>query len=105
MTEKTISEYYKLKKEHPDCIFLLRTQDCYVTYGADATDVANICGLTVTRQLRREMTAFPSHALDTYLPKLIMAGRRVAICDNPEPPRKFSKRGCTESVIPRSDRV
>lgn len=75
-------QYYDLKKKHPDAILLFRVGDFYETYCEDAADVAKILGITLT--LNREKTpsaGFPSRTLDTYLPKIVRAGRRVAICE------------------------
>ena len=101
-------QYFELKSKHPDAIMLFRCGDFYETYSEDAVTAADILGITLTRRANGqsktvEMAGFPYHALDTYLPKLIRAGRRVAICDQLEDPKttkKLVKRGITELVTP-----
>ncbi len=102
-------QFYSLKEKHPDALLLFRCGDFYETYAADAVAAAKILGITLTRrnngrqQNDTEMAGFPHHALDTYLPKLIRAGRRVAICDQLEDPKltkTLVKRGITELVTP-----
>ncbi len=101
-------QYKSLKEQHPDAILLFRCGDFYETYLQDAQDASQILGITLTRRSNgankgAEMAGFPYHALDTYLPKLVRAGRRVAICDQLEDPkltRKLVKRGITELVTP-----
>lgn len=112
-TEKTevelspiLKQFYELKAKHPDAVLLFRCGDFYETYGEDAEDVSKILGITLTKNTKRKdkdgkplsLAGFPHHALDTYLPKLIRAGKRVAICDQLEDPRtkKIAKRGITE---------
>lgn len=103
-----MKQYFDLKAKHPDAIMLFRCGDFYETYSEDAVAAANILGITLTKRANGqsktvEMAGFPHHALDTYLPKLIRAGRRVAICDQLEDPKttkKLVKRGITELVTP-----
>jgi len=105
-----VQQYLDLKKKHPDAILLFRCGDFYETYKDDAVKASNILGITLTKRNGRKddegkplaMAGFPYHALDTYLPKLIRAGERVAICDQLEMPKQTtsSKRGITEMVSP-----
>lgn len=103
-----MKQYFDLKAKHPDAIMLFRCGDFYETYSEDAVAAADILGITLTKRANGqaktvEMAGFPFHALDTYLPKLIRAGRRVAICDQLEDPKatkKLVKRGITELVTP-----
>ena len=104
-----MQQFFSLKEKHPDALLLFRCGDFYETYCDDAVDAARILGITLTRRNNGnsgkgdEMAGFPHHALDTYLPKLIRAGRRVAICDQLEDPKltkKLVKRGITELVTP-----
>ena len=91
-----IKQYNDLKQKHPDALLLFRCGDFYETYKEDAVKVSNILGITLTKHSKRmdeegkplKMAGFPYHALDTYLPKLIRAGERVAICDQLESPRQ-----------------
>ena len=102
-----MKQFYSMKDQHPDAVLLFRCGDFYETYGQDAIVAANILGITLTKRNNgglsgeTEMAGFPHHALDTYLPKLIRAGRRVAVCDQLEDPKKKrqeikGKRGLTE---------
>ena len=103
-----MKQYFDLKAKHPDAIMLFRCGDFYETYSEDAVAASDILGITLTKRANGkektvEMAGFPHHALDTYLPKLIRAGRRVAICDQLEDPKttkKLVKRGITELVTP-----
>ena len=105
-----VKQYLDLKKKHPDAILLFRCGDFYETYKDDAVKASNILGITLTKSNGRKddegkplaMAGFPYHALDTYLPKLIRAGERVAICDQLEAPKQTtsSKREITEMVTP-----
>ncbi|MBQ3539211.1 MAG: DNA mismatch repair protein MutS [Bacteroidaceae bacterium] len=106
-----MKQFYDLKAKHPDAIMLFRCGDFYETYCADAILASEILGITLTKRSNGkgaantviEMAGFPFHALDTYLPKLIRAGKRVAICDQLEDPKltkKLVKRGITELVTP-----
>lgn len=103
-----MKQFLELKGKHPDALMLFRCGDFYETYSDDAVVAADILGITLTRRANGkgktiEMAGFPHHALDTYLPKLIRAGRRVAICDQLEDPKltkKLVKRGITELVTP-----
>ena len=108
-----VQQYLDLKKKHPDAILLFRCGDFYETYKDDAVKASKILGITLTKSNGRKddegkplaMAGFPYHALDTYLPKLIRAGERVAICDQLEMPKQTtsSKRGITEMVSPRQE--
>lgn len=101
-------QYSEIKKEHPDAILLFRVGDFYETFSEDAIIASEILGITLTRRANGaaqyvELAGFPHHALDTYLPKLVRAGKRVAICDQLEDPKKTKtlvKRGITELVTP-----
>ena len=103
-----MQQFFDLKKKHPDAVLLFRCGDFYETYCDDAVIASNILGITLTKRNNGynkgdEMAGFPHHALDTYLPKLIRAGKRVAICDQLEDPKltkKLVKRGITELVTP-----
>ena len=105
-----MKQFYDLKAKHPDAIMLFRCGDFYETYCEDAVVASEILGITLTKRSNGgrngepvEMAGFPYHALDTYLPKLIRAGRRVAICDQLEDPKltkTLVKRGITELVTP-----
>lgn len=113
MAKKTVEtplmqQYYSIKDKHPDAILLFRVGDFYETFAEDAIAAAEILGITLTRRANGaaqfvELAGFPHHALDNYLPKLVRAGRRVAICDQLEDPKqtkKLVKRGITELVTP-----
>ena len=103
-----MKQFFELKAKHPDAIMLFRCGDFYETYSEDAIVASEILGITLTKRANGqgksvEMAGFPHHALDTYLPKLIRAGKRVAICDQLEDPKltkKLVKRGITELVTP-----
>ncbi len=103
-----MKQFFELKAKHPDAVMLFRCGDFYETYSEDAVNAASILGITLTKRANGkgktiEMAGFPHHALDTYLPKLIRAGKRVAICDQLEDPKltkKLVKRGITELVTP-----
>ena len=97
---KMIETFKMLKGKHSDALILFRIGDFYETYCEDAKKLSEILGLTLTRQAKTKMdlTGFPSHALDTYLPKLIRAGLRVAICDDISEPTKLKKRGSDETT-------
>lgn len=104
-----MQQFYDFKAKHPDAVLLFRCGDFYETYGEDAVVASEILGITLTRRNNGgqtdalEMAGFPYHALDTYLPRLVRAGRRVAICDQLEDPKltkKLVKRGITELVTP-----
>ena len=106
-----MKQFFELKAKHPDAIMLFRCGDFYETYSEDAVVASEILGITLTKRANGqgksvEMAGFPHHALDTYLPKLIRAGKRVAICDQLEDPKltkKLVKRGITELVTPGVD--
>lgn len=104
-----MKQFHDLKAKHPDAILLFRCGDFYETYCSDAVTASQVLGITLTRrnnkgsQAATEMAGFPYHALDTYLPRLVRAGFRVAICDQLEDPKlakKLVKRGITELVTP-----
>ena len=97
---KMIETFKMLKGKHSDALILFRIGDFYETYCEDAKKIAEVLGLTLTRQAKTKMdlTGFPYHALDTYLPKLIRAGLRVAICDDISEPIKLKKRGSNETT-------
>jgi DNA mismatch repair protein MutS len=113
MTKKFVEtpmmkQYVDIKTKHPDAILLFRVGDFYETFSQDAIAASEILGITLTRRANGsaqhvELAGFPHHALDTYLPKLVRAGKRVAICDQLEDPKlttKLVKRGITELVTP-----
>ncbi len=103
-----MKQYYSIKEKNPDAILLFRVGDFYETFGEDAIQAAEILGITLTKRANGsasfvELAGFPHHALDTYLPKLVRAGQRVAICEQLEDPKltkKIVKRGITELVTP-----
>ncbi len=103
-----MKQYYNVKSKHPDAILLFRVGDFYETFGEDAIKASEILGITLTRRANGsasfvELAGFPYHALDTYLPKLVRAGQRVAICEQLEDPKlakKIVKRGITELITP-----
>lgn len=103
-----LKQFIDLKKKHPDALLLFRCGDFYETYQKDAEKAAKILGITLTKSTKTKdqdgkplaMAGFPYHALDTYLPKLIRAGERVAICDQIEAPKQTTKRGVTELLNP-----
>lgn len=105
-----MKQFYDLKAKHPECVLLFRCGDFYETYGQDAVVASGILGITLTKRNngaggcgQLEMAGFPFHALDTYLPRLVRAGKRVAVCDQLEDPKlakKLVKRGITELVTP-----
>ena len=89
-----IQQFNEFKEKHPEALLLFRCGDFYETYENDAQIVSGVLGITLTLNTRdkRKMAGFPHHALDSYLPKLIRAGHRVAICDQLEAPKKSSKK-------------
>ena len=97
---KMIKQFNELKAKHPDAVILFRVGDFYESRFDDAKKIADVLGLTLTRQAKTKMdlAGFPYHALDTYLPKLIRAGIRVAICDDISEPIKLKKRGSNETT-------
>ncbi len=103
-----MKQFNEIKGKHPDAILLFRCGDFYETFSTDAIQASQILGITLTKRANGsgktiELAGFPHHALDTYLPKLVRAGRRVAICDQLEDPKltkKIVKRGVTELVTP-----
>ncbi len=103
-----MKQFLDLKAKHPDAVMLFRCGDFYETYSTDAVVASEILGITLTKRANGkgktiEMAGFPHHAIDTYLPQLIRAGKRVAICDQLEDPKltkKLVKRGITELVTP-----
>ena len=103
-----LRQFLDLKQKHPDALLLFRTGDFYETYKDDAEKASKILGITLTKSTKTKdeqgkplvMAGFPYHALDTYLPKLIRAGQRVAICDQLEAPKQTTKRGISELITP-----
>ena len=103
-----MKQYYEIKAVHPDAILLFRVGDFYETFGEDAIEASSILGITLTRRANGaasfvELAGFPHHAIDTYLPKLVRAGKRVAICEQLEDPKLVKglvKRGVIELVTP-----
>lgn len=103
-----MKQYFEIKSQHPDAVLLFRCGDFYETFSTDAIKASEVLGITLTRRANGsartvELAGFPHHALDTYLPKLVRAGMRVAICDQLEDPKltkKLVKRGVTELVTP-----
>ena len=103
-----MKQYFEMKAKHPDAVLLFRVGDFYETFSDDAIAASEILGITLTRRANGvaqsvELAGFPHHALDTYLPKLVRAGKRVAICEQLEDPKltkKLVKRGITELVTP-----
>ena len=104
-----MKQYFQMKEKHPDAVLLFRVGDFYETFSEDAITTSEILGITLTRRANGaassvELAGFPHHALDTYLPKLVRAGKRVAICDQLEDPRlvknRLVKRDITELVTP-----
>lgn len=103
-----MKQYYQIKDKHPDAILLFRVGDFYETFSDDAVRTSEICGITLTKRANGsasfvELAGFPHHAIDTYLPKLVRAGMRVAICEQLEDPKKTKtlvKRGIIELVTP-----
>ena len=98
-----MKQYYALKKQHPDAMLLFRVGDFYETFGEDAVKSSSILGITLTSRAGTELAGFPFHSIDIYLPKLVRAGQRVAICEQLEDPKTVKglvKRGITELVTP-----
>ena len=100
-----MKQYFEMKAKHPDAVLLFRVGDFYETFSDDAITASEILGITLTRRANGvaqsvELAGFPHHAPDTYLPKLIRAGERVAICDQSEAPKQTAKRGISELVSP-----
>src|SRR6187551_95978 len=103
-----MKQYYGIKSKYPDALLLFRVGDFYETFGEDAVRTAAVLGIVLTRRANGkgtyiELAGFPYHSLDSYLPKLVRAGHRVAICDQLEDPRGVKgivKRGVTELVTP-----
>jgi DNA mismatch repair protein MutS len=103
-----MKQYYSIKGKHPDAILLFRVGDFYETFGEDAIQTSKILGITLTRRANGsasfvELAGFPYHALDTYLPRMVRAGQRVAICEQLEDPKTAKtvvKRGITELITP-----
>ena len=102
-----MSQYNKIKSKYPDAMLLFRVGDFYETFGQDAITASNILGIVLTSRnngsSKTELAGFPHHSLETYLPKLVLAGQRVAVCDQLEEAsktKKIVKRGVTELVTP-----
>lgn len=108
METPLMKQYSAIKAKYPDALLLFRVGDFYETFGDDAIKASNILGIVLTRRANGaasfvELAGFPHHSIDTYLPKLVRAGLRVAICDQLEDPKlakKIVKRGVTELVTP-----
>ena len=101
MTKEMQKQFNDLKAKHPDALILFRSNDFYEAYEEDAKVCSNVLGITLTKHSDgHNLAAFPYHALDTYLPRLIRAGNRICICDQLEDPRKkkLVKRGITETI-------
>ena len=105
--EPLLKQYQEMKKKHPDAILMFRVGDFYEIFGKDAIEASEILGITLTRRMngldnRIELAGFPHHALDTYLPKLVRAGKRVAICEQLEDPKlkKTTKQKVVETITP-----
>jgi DNA mismatch repair protein MutS len=105
-----MQQYNQIKQKYPDAILLFRVGDFYETFGEDAVKTAAVLGIVLTKRANGkashiELAGFPHHALDTYLPKLVRGGYRVAICDQLEDPKltkTIVKRGVTEMITPGS---
>ena len=103
-----MKQYYSFKAKYPEALLLFRVGDFYETFGEDAIKTSEILGIVLTKRGKSSATAtelagFPHHALDTYLPKLVKAGQKVAVCEQLEDPKltkKIVKRGITELVTP-----
>ena len=103
-----MKQYYEVKKQHPDALLLFRVGDFYETFSDDAIKASSLLGITLTKRANGsashvELAGFPYHSLDTYLPRLIAAGQRVAICEQLEDPKKTKtlvQRGVTELITP-----
>lgn len=98
-----MKQYYEVKRKHPDAILLFRVGDFYETFGEDAVTASKVLGITLTKRAGEPLAGVPYHAIDTYLPRLVRAGMRVAICEQLEDPKttkKIVKRGITELVTP-----
>jgi DNA mismatch repair protein MutS len=98
-----MKQYFEMKQKHPDAVILYRVGDFYETFCDDAVTAHEILGITLTQRAGNPLAGFPYHALDTYLPKLVRAGKRVAICEQLEDPKltkKLVKRGITELITP-----
>ena len=100
-----MKQYYSVKTKHPDAILLFRVGDFYETFGEDAIKASEILGITLTRRANGsasfvELAGFPYHALDTYLPRLVRAGQRVAICEQLEDPKLTNSYPLTGSHEP-----
>lgn len=106
-----MKQYQEMKAKHPDAVLLFRVGDFYETFGEDAITASEILGITLTRRYNGkrnsiELAGFPYHALDTYLPKLVRAGKRVAICEQLEDPKikkTLVKRGMPETSTPANN--
>ena len=104
---RLMRQYYNVKAKYPDAILLFRVGDFYETFGEDAVKTSKILGIVLTNRAngssKIELAGFPHHSIDTYLPKLVKSGQRVAICEQLEDPKKTKKivkRGVTELVTP-----
>lgn len=108
-----MKQFYELKSKHPEAVLMFRCGDFYEMCEEDAVTASDILGITLTQSNSAQgkdgkplrMAGFPHHAIDTYLPRIVRAGKRVAICDQLEDPRltkKLVKRGITETITPKS---
>ena len=102
-----MKQYFSIKTKYPDSLLLFRVGDFYETFGSDAIEASKILGIILTNRSngssKIELAGFPHHSLNTYLPKLVKAGKRVAVCDQLEDPKKTKsivKRGVTEMITP-----
>lgn len=106
MNEAILKKYHEIKVKYPDAVLLFRVGDFYETYYDDAKVASDILHITLTRRngTKMPLAGFPHHALDTYLPKLVRAGKRVAICEQLVDPKlnQIAKRGISELVTPGS---
>ena len=107
-TTPLMAQYNAIKAQHPDAVLLFRVGDFYETFGQDAIECSKILGIVLTIRgngsaSETALAGVPHHAIDTYLPKLVLAGKRVAVCDQLEDPKltkKIVKRGVTELITP-----
>lgn len=113
MSSSLLTQYAEMKKKHPDAVLLFRVGDFYETFSNDAIEISQILGITLTRRANGkaesvELAGFPHHALDTYLPKIVRAGKRVAICEKLEDPKsvkEFAKQDATPVLKPGQTRL
>lgn len=106
-----MKQFHELKSKHPDALLMFRCGDFYEMYEEDAVAASKILGIILTESRSAKgrdgkpirMAGFPHHALDSYLPRLVRAGRRLAICDQLEAPKPTVKRGITETITPKGE--